>query len=110
VQPECVQEALEHVHAQQHRKSHAREGTVRQKDHHGVLGLDAHHHGFLPKHRRKLGVSQTQGPEPEVRGSVGDHPQHELNGFNALVNHDFGEVVLFFAVATAAATVATVAA
>lgn len=37
-------------------------------------------------------MSQREGPQPEVGGSVGDAVEAELDGVDDLVDHDVGEI------------------
>ena len=50
---------------------------------------------LFPEDLRELRVSEGEGPEAEVGRRVADHPEHELDGLNGLVDDDLAEVVLF---------------
>ena len=41
-------------------------------------------------------MSEREGPETKVRRRVGNAAEHELNGFNNLMDEDFTEVVMTF--------------
>jgi hypothetical protein len=50
--------------------------------------------GHGPQHDRQLLMSKRQSPETQVRSSVGDTVETELDGVDDLVNHDLGEFKL----------------
>lgn len=57
----------------------------------GVPHEDGGKHRFLPEHCSKLRVRERQRPQPQVRGCVGNHTQHELDRFDGLGVGDKGE-------------------
>jgi hypothetical protein len=58
----------------------------------GALLLKCAAESHVPKHDRKLLVSEGKRPKTEVGGGVRNTVETELNGVNNLVNHDVGEV------------------
>ena len=58
------------------------------------VNVDHLHHNEVPKRRRKLGVSERERPEAEVRCRVGDAAEDELDRLNNLVNEEVGERVV----------------
>ena len=63
---------------------------------------------LFPEDLRELRVSEGEGPEAEVGRRVADHPEHELDGLNGLVDDDLAEVVLLLPVPSSAPSVAVV--
>ena len=51
-------------------------------------------HDLVVEHMCELRVSQTQSPQSQIRGSVGDGSKNELNRFDQLMNEDLSEVVV----------------
>lgn len=94
-----MQEALHDVHHQQHTNggSHPNKVTKNGQWNADDWGTSLESADCLGKEDlSELGMSQRQGPESQVRGSVGNGPKNELDGLDHLVNHDFsGGLVLF---------------
>lgn len=102
VEAQGVEEALQHVH---HQEDASGDGGEDGKADEGreEVHVDGGEHRLLPEDAGELGVGEGEGPQTEVRGSVGDHAEDELDGFDGLVDKDFSEAV-FLVVAVAVVT------
>ncbi len=51
-------------------------------------------HDLVIEHMCELRVSQTQSPQSQIGGCIGDGSKNELNRFNQLMNEDLSEIVV----------------
>mmetsp|Transcript_60123 Transcript_60123/g.158157 ORF Transcript_60123/g.158157 Transcript_60123/m.158157 type:complete len:806 (+) Transcript_60123:399-2816(+) len=103
-----VQEALEHVHAEQHAERDTEPGPVHEVQHDAVGReghLQAHGQGLLEEHQRELLMRQRERPDTEVRRGVRNCTEHELDGLDDLVDEDLAELELLAVAVTAVALV-----
>ena len=93
MQTQCVQCALQQVHAHEHEdgRTHEDEEAEEHRDHGATL--EARNEAVIEEHLGELGVSKGQSPQTKVRSSVGDGTEHELNGLNQLMDHHFAKVM-----------------
>lgn len=84
VQSERVQEALHHVHSQQHEQREREERREQQEHHQEVAALAQRHAAeqFVVEDVRELAVSKRQRPETQVRGSVGNSAERKLDSLD----------------------------
>jgi hypothetical protein len=94
VETKGVEEGRERLHDQEHTKGGAGPDGEADEDEEEVVLLEGEHEHALPEHGGELRVGERQGPQTQVRGSVGDGSEHELDGVDDLVDEDFVEVEL----------------
>mmetsp|Transcript_29777 Transcript_29777/g.43689 ORF Transcript_29777/g.43689 Transcript_29777/m.43689 type:complete len:227 (-) Transcript_29777:1415-2095(-) len=107
MQTKSMQEALQHVHHQQHTESHTSKDTV-TKESHEEVHIQSTKHRLLPENSGQLGVSKRQSPKTQVTGSVRNHTKHKLNSFNGLVDYHLTNAMVLFVVGCMSNTLVTV--
>jgi hypothetical protein len=100
VETEGVEEGRERLHDQEHTEGGASPDGEADEDEEEVVLLEGEHEHALPEHGGELRVGERQGPQTQVRGSVGDGSEHELDGVDDLVDENLVEVELLFLLIT----------
>ena len=100
VKTQGVQEALQEVHGQQDTSCDGGKDGVSSEEHNSLEAdghLDVEHvdHDQIPEGLGQLHVSKRQGPQAEVRGSVGNAAQDILDRLNDLVDEEVSAGVHF---------------
>lgn len=70
--------------------------------------MHSQHQNLVINDCRELGVSEGEGPETEIGGSVGHSSEHKLNGVDRLVHEHLSEVEILTIVTMPSATTSIV--
>jgi hypothetical protein len=95
VKTQSVKESRECLHNKQHSECCTGPDGKTNEDQDNVPALDLRHEHTIPEHGGEFGVCEREGPKTQVGGSVGDGSEHELDGVDDLVDHDFCELELW---------------
>merc|ERR1712157_426878 len=105
MQPQSVQEALEHIHSEKHGTSNT-EPCRKHDVHHDasrnyrccivwVCAIECHAKSLLKENEGKLLMRKGQSPDTQVGRSVRHRAKHILDRLNDLMNEHFTEFELF---------------
>lgn len=89
-----MEETFHRVHAHNDSNCDGEEEVLANYDDDGVGSHDTCSNCLLQKDSRQLSVSQGQGPQTQVRGSVRNSAQNELDGLDDLVNCYLADVIV----------------
>jgi len=89
-----MQETFHGIHTHDDTNRDRHEEVHSNEDDNSVGADDTSSNGFLQKDSSQLTVSKRQSPQTEVRSSVRNATQNELDGFNDLMNSNFTDIVL----------------